>query len=435
MTSSASGSATRSPWVAVGVVLIGTATSTLNSNVVGVALPDIASDLSTESGSIGVDWVVTAYLIGVVLALPLIGWISDRAGRRAAYIGSLGLFAAGALICAVAPSMEALVAGRFVQGFGGGALMPLGMVIVYELFPPHRRGAALGVWGVASMAGPALGPPLGGWVLTAGSWRWIFGIFVIVAMVAALLAQRWLPDIGRRDARRLDLVGWLLTAVGVTGIVAAFRQLSAWGPLSPAILGTTVACAATFALLVRRSLRRADPIIEFRMFAVPTYSAAMVVGATALVCQTAYLTFLPIELQVVRDLDAQHVGLLLVPAAISTGALMTIAGPLVDHIGARVPVVIGFSAFAYALWKLAHLQHDSSTSEIVWVLMVQGAGLGLVFIPTQVAAMNSLPGRFVAQGSAMSHLLRQLSGALGIAFLERDPRSGSRRGLAGGPSD
>lgn len=404
----------RSPWIAVGVVLVGSYAAVLNVTVVGVALPVMAEELP---GAIAVDWVITSFLIGVVLALPVTGWLSDRAGRKRIYLASLALFGVGALVCAVAPTMGLVVAGRFVQGFGGGALMPVGMAIVYDLFPPDRRGSALGIWGVAIMAAPAAGPPLGGWLVTAASWRWIFGVFVVVAFVALALAVRWLPDVGHRESRRLDLVGWLLAAGGVTIVVVGFRQIAEWGPTSPATLLTAGVGVAALTVLVRRSLRISDPILDFRMFAVPTYAAAMVLTGLLSLAQFAQLTFLPVELQVVRGLDAQEVGLLLAPAAAGAAVMMPIGGWLVDRIGARVPVVIGLSLIASSMWNLAHLEPDGTEAFIVGVLVVQGVGMGLVFIPTTVSAMNSLPARFVAQASAMNNLTRQLGGAIGVAVL------------------
>ena len=406
-----------SPWVGVVVVLLGGYASTLNATVVGVALPAIGRDLGREGAAIEVDWVVTGFLIGVVVALPVTGWSSDWFGRKAVYVSSLAIFGVGALVCLTAQTMEVLVVGRFVQGAGGGALTPVGLAIVYDLFPPHRRGTALGVWGVAVMAGPAVGPPLGGWVVTAGSWRWIFGLFVVIAMVAVVLSLWLLPEVGYREQRPLDVIGWLLAGVGVTVVVVGFRRIGVWGFTSPATALAVMASAAVFTILVRRSLNHPQPVIEFRMFSTPTFSAAMALMGVLFLCQIVQLTFLPLELQVVRRLDPQYVGLLLSPAAVGTAAFMPIAGWLVDRIGARVPVVVGLSLFSLSMWNLGHLASDSSEAFIVGVLVLQGVGLGLAFMPAQVAAMNSLPARFVAQASAVSNLSRQLGGAVGVAAL------------------
>jgi EmrB/QacA subfamily drug resistance transporter len=407
----------RSPWIAVGVILVGSYAAVLNNTVVGVALPAISDDLNRASSAVAVDWVVTVFLIGVVLALPVTGWLADRIGRRDVYIGSLLLFGLGALVCAAAPTMEVLVIGRFLQGLGGGALMPVGMAIVYDLFPPHRRGSAIGIWGVAIMAAPAAGPPLGGWVVDAASWRWIFGVFVVVTVIAVIVAVRWLPDTGHREVRRLDVVGWFLAAVGLVVVVVGFRQIGEWGPMSVATFVAATVAVLAFAALIVRSLRHPEPIIEFRMFAVPAFAAAMALSALLSVGHFAQLTFLPVELQIVRDLEPGHVGILLTPAALGTAAMMPIGGWLVDRIGARTPAILGLCLVAASTWSLAHLRPAGSERTLIGVLVLHGLGLGLVVIPTSVSAMNSLPGRFVSQATAMSSITRQLGGAMGVTVL------------------
>jgi EmrB/QacA subfamily drug resistance transporter len=406
----------RARWMAVIATLVGSYAAVLNVTVVGVALPAIADDLGT-GGPLGVDWAVTAFLVGVMAVLPVTGWLADRLGRRHAYIAALGVFGVGSLLCAAAPTMELLVAARFVQGLGGGAVMPLSMAVVYDLFPPHRRGLGLGIWGVAIMAAPAAGPPLGGWLVTVASWRWIFVVFAGVVAGGITLAARWLPDVGVRIVRRLDVVGWALATVGITVAALGFRQVADWGLTSPATLATAVVAVGSITAMVRRSLRRADPILELRILAVPTYGAAMVLLALLQMAQFAQLTFLPVELQVVRGLDAQEVGLLMAPAAVGMAVLMPLGGWLVDRVGARGPVVIGMVLTAATFWELAQLRPDGPTSRVVVVLLVQGVGMGLVAIPAAVGAMNSLPNRFVAHATAMNNLIRQLGGIVGVAVL------------------
>ena len=409
-------SSRRSPWVAVLVILAGNYAAVLNVTVIGVALPSVDEALGGGE-QLSVDWVVTVFLVGVVLVLPLTGWLADRIGRRKLYILSLTAFGIGAGLCAIAPNLTLLVLGRFVQGLGGGALMPVGMAMVYDLFPPHRRGTAMGIWGIGIMAAPAAGPPLGGWLVSAAGWRWIFWVFVVVAAVAVALAARWLPEIGHQENRRLDPIGWALMAAGVMLAVVGSRQAVSWGWDSPTtwiVLGSAAGFLIAFVLWARR---RIEPIIELEMFAVRTFGMAMVLVALMSIGQFARLTFLPIELQVVRDLDAQRVGLLLAPGALGVAAMMPISGWLADRIGSKIPATIGLAITSLTMWQLATLTPEVPERRIVEILVIQGIGMGLVFMPTTLAAMNSLPARFVAQASAMNNLVRQLGGAVGIAVL------------------
>jgi EmrB/QacA subfamily drug resistance transporter len=407
----------QSPWVAMGVILVGTYGAVLNSTTMGVALPQVARDLTPSPLGVDVDWVITAFLLGIVMIQPGIGWLSDRFGRKHVYVGALLCFVAGAAVSALAPTMEVLVGARFVQGLGAGAVMPVGMATIYELFPADRRGSALGIWGIAVMAAPAVGPPLGGWIVTATSWRILFVVFVGVGLGAAALAQGVLRDNGAREHRPLDVAGWILAVVGIAMVVIGARQATSWGPTSALTVGVVGSGLVVLAVLVRWALRRDHPIIEFRMFAYPTFAVGMGVIALVTMAQFSRLNYIPIELQVIRGLDAQEVGLLLAPAALGAAVMMPISGWVSDRVGARPPTVVGLVIMAFSMWQLAHLTVDGSDRWVTIVLMIQGAGAGLCQIPSSVAAMNSLPSRFVSQSTAISQLIRQMAGALGVAVL------------------
>ncbi|TDD34579.1 DHA2 family efflux MFS transporter permease subunit [Actinomadura sp. KC06] len=403
------------PWIVTAVLLFGTYAVAMNLTVLGIALPPIAADLGAGA-RISSDWVIGAYFVAIVVVQPAVGGLGDRWGRRRVYNLSIAAFAAGSVLCTVAPTMTLLIGGRIVQGLGGGAIMPLATAMVYEMFPPHRRGLALGVWGIAMMAAPALGPPAGGWVVTAASWRWIFLLLTAVAVVGLLLGLALLHDTGRRAARPLDWGGWVLAAAGVITLVLVSRHVPEHG-LTATGLGTAAAAVAALAVLVRRSLRRPDPLIDFRMFAFPIFTAAMIVIFINALAQYARLTYLPVEFQVVRDMTARDVGLLLSPAAIAVAVTMPLGGWLADRIGSRVPVLAGLVCMAVPTFALARLSPDTPVRWIVAVLVVQGLGMGISMMPTTVAAMNVLPGRFVAQASSLTALNRQISGAVGTAFL------------------
>lgn len=406
----------RYPWIAMAVVLTGSYMVVLDTTVLGVALAQIAEDLQTSS-AFGVDWVVTAYLVAVGITQPATGWMADRWGKKHLYVAALLFFTLGSGLSTVAPTLWTLIGARVVQGLGGGAMMPVGMAMIYELFPPNRRGTALGIWGVAIMAAPALGPPVGGWLVTNASWRWIFFVNLPIGALALFLAVRLLRDIGFREERPLDIRGWMLASIGIVGIVIVSRQASDWGWGSPVTLLLFAAGIAVLAWLVRRSLRHAHPIIDFRMFAVPTFSLTIALVALMIITQFARLTFLPVELQVVRGLTAQEVGLILAPGAIGVATTMPLGGWLADRIGSRVPVAVGVLVMTGSTWFIAHLRPDTPKSHLVAILVVSGVGTGLAIMPSTVAAMNALPTRFVAQAAAVRSLNQRVAAALGTAAL------------------
>ena len=406
----------RYAWVTMAIVLAGSYPFVLNTTVLGVALPQIAEDLPAGR-LLDVDWVITGYLIALTIIQPATGWLADRWGKKQVYMAALTVFALGSLGSGLAPSLPTLIGARFLQGLGGGAMMPVGMAMIYELFPPHRRGMAMGIWGIAVMGAPGFGPPLGGLVVTHISWRWIFLINVPLGIITLAVASIKLRDVGFRERRSLHVRGWVLSSVGLLLVLIAARQAPTWGFTSVATIAALVIGVAALVVLVPDSLRRPSPLIEFRVFQVPTFSICMISFALLSVSQYARLTFLPVELQVVRGLTAAEVGLILAPSAAGVAATMPIGGWLADRIGARVPVTAGMTIVTIGTWLLSRLTPETPIPHLVAILLVSGLGTGLALTPNTVAAMNSLPNRFLAQASALRSLNRQVSAALGTAVL------------------
>ena len=413
---SANGTGHANPWIMMGVILAGTYLPVVSMTVLGVAIPDIARDLGADA-RLSTEWVVTIYVAAVAVILPATGWLGDRFGRRATYLGALASFGVGSVACVLAPTFNLLVAGRILQGLGGGVLQPIAMATIYELFPVDKRGTALGMWGVAVMAAPAVGPPVGGWVVTNWGWRWIFVGLVILSLIALALAWLLFRETAERAPRPLDGRGWALAGVGVVTLVVVSRQASEWGFFSPLTLGSVTAALAAFGVLIWRSRRLASPIIDLSMFSVPVFSITMAVIWLMTMSQFARLNYLPVELQVVRGIDAQEVGLLLMPGAVGVAIAMPIGGRLADRIGPRLPVTLGVAIVTVTTFGLANLTPTTSYPAIVGLLLAQGIATGLAMMPTTIGAMNSLPSRFVAQASSVIALNRQMAGAVGTAVL------------------
>lgn len=398
----------------MGVVLTGTFMVILDTTIVNIALPDVGRDLDAGGG---IEWAVTAYLMAVGVSQLATGWISDRFGKKDAFTASLALFALGSLLSALAPNLVVLVAFRILQGLGGGAMMPVGLAMIYELFPPHRRGTALGIWGIAVMAAPAMGPVLGGWFATSLSWRWIFAVNVPIGALGLVLALRLLRDIGFREHRRLDAPSLALAAVALSLLLVAFDRASSWGWGTASFLSLAGVGLVGVVWFVVRELRSDAPLLEMRLFTVPAFSVTMAVVWLITTAQFARLVIMPVELQVVHQLTPLAAGLVLAPAAFGTAATMPLGGRIADRIGPRIPVLVGLIVVAAAVWQLAHLSPSTSRTAIVLLMMAQGAGFGLAVMPNTVAAMNALPARYTNRAAAMRSLSRGVSGSLGVAVL------------------
>jgi DHA2 family multidrug resistance protein len=406
--------AERYRWIALSVVFVGTLMVVLDTTIVNVALPKIRDDLRAGDG---IEWVVTGYLLAVAASQPATGWLADRYGRKRIFLTSLALFTAASLCCGLSPNLTVLVVFRVVQGLGGGAMVPVGMAIVFEVFPPERRGQAIGVWGVSAMAGPAVGPTLGGYLVTAVSWHWLFLVNVPVGVVGFVMGSRLLQDSGHRLRRPLDGFGLALGAGGLSLALLGITQSTHWGWGSVRTLGAVVAGTAMLVSFALHEVRIPQPIVELRMFRNATFSIAMTVAFFSSVAQYTRLVFVPLELEGLRGYTALRVGVLLIPAALATAVAMPIGGRIVDRLGARIPITVGCTMMGSALLLMSRLTIHAPIGALVVLLCLQGFGMGLSTAPATVAAMNSLEASFLAQGSALRSLTNQVAGAVAVAVL------------------
>ncbi len=401
-------------WVALSVLLVGAFMVILDVTIVNVALARIGVALGRPER---VDWVVTAYLLAVGVIQPATGWLADRFGKRQVFIASMALFTLGSGLAAAATSLWMLVAFRVLQGVGGGAMVPVAQATIYELFPADRRGTALGVWGIAAMSAPAIGPVLGGFLVTAASWHWLFLVNVPIGVVGLGLSLRLLRDTGFRERRPLDWPSLVVVAGGLAALLLALSSAPRWGWASARFLLTAGAGVLAVAVFAVRSLRVANPLVQLRMFQVRVFDLTMLVVSFVTLAQYARITFVPLELEQVRHLDPLHVGYLLVPSAFGAACTMPLGGRLADRIGARVPVMSGLALMGTSTALLATLGLHSPLWHVALYLGIGGLGTGLSIMPNAVVGLNSLPTRWVSQVTAVRSLVRRIAASLGIAVL------------------
>jgi EmrB/QacA subfamily drug resistance transporter len=404
----------RMPWVSMAAVLVGAVMVALDQTIVTIALSAIGTDLGAVDG---VDWVMTAYLLSLGVVQPTMGWLADQFGRKRVFVASLAVFTAGSLMAGLAGSLPMLVLARVVQGVGGGAVFPVGMAMVYEQVPPARRGTAMGIWSAGIAVAPALGPTLGGLIITQLDWRWLFFLNVPIGLAAVVVAWRVLSLAGYQERRRFDGVGFGLGTVGLASILYAVSEANAVGWGSSQTVALAVGGAILLAAFVAWELRQAEPLIDLRMFAVRTYRVSMVLVAGMIAITMGRLVFLPLELVSVRGLSELEVGVILTPAALAGAVAAPLAGVLTDRIGARPPVLFGLACMGAGALLFANLDLATSPVLIALAVTIQGFGNGLALTPNQVAGMNALPQRLLARGTAIRSTTRQVGGSFAIALL------------------
>ncbi len=295
------------PWVPLSVVMVGTIMVVLDSTIVNVGLHQIGVDLGAGDG---IEWIVTAYLLGVCVSQPATGWLADRFGRKQVFLASLVGFTVASALCAVAPNLGLLVVFRVLQGLGGGAMMPVGMTMVFELFPREQHGRAIAVWGMSAMVAPAIGPTLGGWLVTSVSWHWMFLINVPIGIAALVAGLRLLPDAGFRERRPFDLAGLVFGGLGLAVVVLGIAQATTWGWTSTATVSCIGGGLVSLAVFAGHELRTDHPLIELRMFEQRAFRLAMGAFVFVMGAQFARLVFVPLQLESLRGFTAMKVGLM-----------------------------------------------------------------------------------------------------------------------------
>ncbi len=401
-------------WVAMGVVLIGTFMVVLDTTIVNLALPSLQREFHTIDG---VEWVVTSYLAAVGVAQMGSGWFADRYGRKRTFVFSLTAFTIGSAVCAAAPSLVFLVGARVVQGIGGGMLIPVTMAMIYELFAPEERGRALGIWGVAVMAAPAIGPVLAGTIVSSVGWRWLFIVNIPIGLLAVPVAMRLLRPTGFHEVRPLDRGGLASAGVGLVLLLVGFQQGSSHGFAQAATLVLLVAGVLVLVAFVRHALRTREPIVDLRILAIPVFAIGIATLTVLTVAQYTRLVYVPLELGTTRPISALTIGLVMLPSALGVSITMPIGGRLTDLIGPRLPVTVGCGIMATSFWLLGSLTPATPLEVIALLLFVGGVGTGLATMPPNIIAINAVPATKVAQATALSSVIRQVAAAVGTAVL------------------
>ncbi|MBX3286230.1 MAG: DHA2 family efflux MFS transporter permease subunit [Actinobacteria bacterium] len=401
-------------WVAMGVVLFGTFMVVLDTTVVNLGLPSLQREFHTIDG---IEWVVTAYLAAVGVAQMISGWSADRFGRKTMFIFAMALFTVSSAACAASPTLGFLIGARVVQGIGGGLMMPVAMAMIYELFAPHERGRALGYFGIAVMAAPAIGPVLGGSLVSSVGWRWLFLINIPIGTIGVPVALRLLRDTGFREVRPLDRSGLVLSGVGLAALLVGFSKGEAWGWSSPAVVGLVGGGVLLLAAFTWRTIRVDDPLVEMRILANPVFAVGMVTLALMTVAQYTRLVYIPLELGTVRSITEFRIGLTMLPSALGIALTMPVGGRLADRIGARVPVTAGAAILGVSFLGLAALGTSTSLLVVAGILFVGGLGSGLAMMAPNIVAMNAVESRRVSQASALSQTARQVAAAVGVSII------------------
>src|ERR671925_258246 len=387
----------------------------LDNLVVTNALPSIRADLGATIQSL--EWTVNAYTLSYAVLLLTGAALGDRFGRRRMFVLGLGLFTVASAAAALAPSTEALIAARAVQGVGAAIVTPLTLTLLAEAFPPERRGLAIGAWSGISGLGVALGPVVGGAVVDGISWQWIFWLNVPIGIALLPLAARRLTE-SRGPNRSLDLPGLGLAGAGLLGIVYGIVRGSELGWTSTTVLSSLIAGGVLLTAFLAWQHRAKEPMLPLRFFRSRAFTAVNGVSFAMYFGVFGSIFLLAQFFQVTQGYSPLEAGLRTLPWTAMPMLVAPIAGLLSDRIGSRPLMATGLALQAGAIAWLASVSSPSLPyGELVIPFMMAGVGMALVFAPAANAVLGAVRPEEAGQASGATNAIRELGGVLGVAVL------------------
>jgi len=412
-------------WTVAVSIAIGSLMATIDTSIVNVAMPQIRGELGASLQEI--TWVTTAYMIAMVLVMPLTGFLGSFFGQKRVYIASLVLFTLGSVLCGTARSLEMLVLWRIVQGIGGGALQPTQQAILRQTFPPAEQGMAMAVFSMVIMVGPAVGPVLGGWITDNYSWPWIFFVNLPVGLLGiyltfrnvlepadVLAANRARGEIARKH---LDWAGIALMAVAIGALQYVIEEGPSedWFDSTRILAGTFIAAVGLCAFVIRE-LTATAPVVDLRVFRDPTFASGTLIGGVVFAMLLGSLFLLPVFSQELMRFSATESGVVLLPRTIAMMVASPIVGRLYNQIRPSWLVAFGLIMTALGCWLQADINLMTSSEALVWPLAITGIGFAFLFVPLTTAALSNVPRHELAGAAGVNSFVRQVCGSIGLSI-------------------
>jgi DHA2 family multidrug resistance protein len=404
-------------WAVAVAVAIGALLEIIDTSIINVALTDIQNAVGATLQQ--VSWVVSSYAIANVIVLPLSAWLGNRFGKKRYFVFSLIGFTVASVLCGVATSLPMLICARVLQGLMGGGLLAKAQAFLYETFPREEQAKAQGFFGAIVIAGPIIGPTLGGFITTHSDWRWIFFVNVPVGIGAVFLSLQALPE--DRPVQAKEGVDWLaiaLLAIGLGSMQTVLEEGNSeeWFD-SNFIVALTVATVVGLIAFVLRVLRSEHPVVDLRVLRYRSLAAGSALSVVIGVALYGALFAIPIFAQNILGYTSEQTGLLLLPGALASAVTMMVAARFVRKFDPRYVLVCGAMVLIVSLYQLGSLSPNTGQDQLFWPLMVRSIGTVLMFLPLNLATIGPVPRKDVASATAFFNLTRQLGGSIGVAML------------------
>jgi MFS transporter, DHA2 family, multidrug resistance protein len=397
-------------------VMLATIMQALDTTIANVALPKMQGTLSATQDEMG--WVLTSYIVAAAITIPLTGWLAGELGRRKVFLVSIFVFTVASALCGVATSLDQIVLFRFLQGVGGAALVPLSQAVLFDINPPKDFGRAMSIWGIGVTMGPILGPALGGWLTDNYSWRWVFYINLPIGVLAFAGLFFTMPESRNAKSSRFDFLGFtsLSLAIAALQMMLDRGQLLDWFS-SPEIVIEGMVSAISFYVFLVHTFTFPKPFLNPHLFQDRNFVASNIFIFVVGVVLFATLALLPPMLQNQMQYPVVLTGLITAPRGVGTLISMFLVGRLVTRFDARGIIAVGLAMTAYSLWQMTQFSLTMDTWPVIISGIIQGFGLGLVWVPLSTVAFTTLPANLRNEGTALFSLLRNVGSSIGISVV------------------
>jgi EmrB/QacA subfamily drug resistance transporter len=397
------------------VLISGAFAAILNQTLLATALPHIMKDLQLEAST--AQWLTSIFMLVNGVMIPITAFLIERFTTRSLFLTAMGLFAAGTLICAIAPNFGILMVGRVVQASGAGIIMPLMQTILFLIYPVEKRGSAMGMFGLVISFAPAIGPTLSGWLVDQFPWRSLFYVILPIVIIDLIVAYFILVNVTKQTFPKVDILSIILSSLGFGGLLYGFSTAGTmgWGSMQVAASMIIGSIALTFFIL--RQFKLKQPILEFRVFKIRLFTITTALGMVVFIAMIGGATVLPILMQNMLGFTAFESGLMLLPGALIMGFMNPITGRIFDKFGAKWLAVTGLILISVTTFMFTNLTAQTTFTYLAVVNAVRMLGVAMVMMPVTTAGLNQLPNHLIPHGTAMNNTMRQVSGAVGTALL------------------
>lgn len=406
-------------WIVLANIMVGTFMSILDSTVVNTGLPVIMGSLGADIDT--AEWIITGYMLAIASILPAAAWLSERFGYKRTYFVSLLVFTVGSLMCGNSTSIEELIFWRVIEGLGCGAIMPVGMAIVSNVFPPEQRGMALGFWSIASAASVSFGPAIGGYLVDNFNWNYIFYINVPIGALAlfftAVIQKEYKPN--TKDS--FDVLGFITSAIFLPFFMFGLSQVNSStnpeGWSSPVVLGSLFISAITFIIFLFVEFTVKHPFINLRLFTDRDFALANLIFFIFGIGMFGSTFLIPLYLQDNLGYSAFQAGMFFIPVGIIQGISSPVSGSLTPKMNPKILILGGLLLMGLSFYMNTLLSLFTEKWYIMLSLYIRGLGMGILFTPLLTLSLADIANRDMAQASSITNIVRQMGGSFGVALM------------------